>query len=143
MLDNPDEYGIYPTTKCFEQLDALFDSLSLPPAEGAENIRQLLLGWEHYKRDHFRESEALDVEAILMSEYVAAYDIWLSEEKMPMQVRAFCKCLNNDNCVVLNQDLSDEKKLEAVAHEVLHFKRKDLSKDISVLKIEQGMLGCK
>jgi hypothetical protein len=53
----------------------------LPPAEGAtldhlldhpngaEEIRQLLLGWEHYKRDHFRESEALDVEAILMSEY--------------------------------------------------------------------------
>jgi hypothetical protein len=69
MLDNPDEYGIYPTTKCFEQLDALFDSLSLPPAEGAEDIRQLLLGWEHYKRDHLRESEALDVEAILLSEY--------------------------------------------------------------------------
>lgn len=42
---------------------------SLPPAEGAEDIRQLLLGWEHYKRDHLRESEALDVEAILLSEY--------------------------------------------------------------------------
>ncbi len=25
MLDNPDEHGIYPTTKCFEQLDNLFD----------------------------------------------------------------------------------------------------------------------
>ena len=35
----------------------------------AENIRQLLLGWEQYKRDHIRESEALDVESILMSEY--------------------------------------------------------------------------
>ena len=43
--------------------------VSLPPAEGAEDIRQLLLGWEHYKRDHLRESEALDVEAILLSEY--------------------------------------------------------------------------
>lgn len=78
-----------------------------------------------------------------MSEYVAAYDIWLSEEKMPMRVRAFCKKLDDDNCIVLNQDLSDERKREAVAHEVLHFKRNDLSKDISVLKIEQGMLGCK
>ena len=28
MLDNPDKYGIYPTTKCFEQLDALFDELT-------------------------------------------------------------------------------------------------------------------
>lgn len=43
MLDNPDEYGIYPTTKCFEQLDALFDSLSLPPAEGAtDKFRDVL-----------------------------------------------------------------------------------------------------
>jgi len=41
MLDNPDEYGIYPTTKCFEQLDALFDSLSLPPAEGAEKLKEM------------------------------------------------------------------------------------------------------
>ena len=27
MLDNPDKYGIYPTTKCFEQLDELFDKI--------------------------------------------------------------------------------------------------------------------
>ena len=27
MLDNPDEYGIYPTTECFKKLDALFDAL--------------------------------------------------------------------------------------------------------------------
>lgn len=27
MLDNPDELGIYPTTKCFEELDALFDKI--------------------------------------------------------------------------------------------------------------------
>ena len=24
MLDNPDKYGIYPTTKCYEELDFLF-----------------------------------------------------------------------------------------------------------------------
>ena len=24
MLDNPDEYGICPTTKCYEELDKLF-----------------------------------------------------------------------------------------------------------------------
>jgi hypothetical protein len=27
MLDNPDKHGIYPTTKCFNQLDELFDKL--------------------------------------------------------------------------------------------------------------------
>jgi len=28
MLDNPDKYGIYPTTKCFAALDNLFDELT-------------------------------------------------------------------------------------------------------------------
>jgi hypothetical protein len=27
MLDNPNEYGIYPTTKCFNELDALYDRI--------------------------------------------------------------------------------------------------------------------
>ncbi len=25
MLDNPDEHGIYPTTRCYERLDSLID----------------------------------------------------------------------------------------------------------------------
>ena len=29
MLDNPDEYEIYPTTKCFNALDELWDRLSI------------------------------------------------------------------------------------------------------------------
>ena len=28
MLDNPDEYGIYPTSKCFQELDTLFDEIT-------------------------------------------------------------------------------------------------------------------
>ena len=28
MLDNPDTYGIYPTTKCFNELDDLFDKIT-------------------------------------------------------------------------------------------------------------------
>ena len=27
MLDNPDEYEIYPTSKCFNELDALYDKI--------------------------------------------------------------------------------------------------------------------
>lgn len=27
MLDNPDNYGIYPTTVCFAELDDLYDKL--------------------------------------------------------------------------------------------------------------------
>jgi len=29
MLDNPDKYGIYPTTKCFNKLDELFERICL------------------------------------------------------------------------------------------------------------------
>lgn len=73
-----------------------------------------------------------------MSEYVEAYDIWITQQKMPLRVRAFCKSLNDDNCVVLNEDLADEKKREVVNHEVLHFRRNDLQKDASVLDIESS-----
>lgn len=72
-----------------------------------------------------------------MSEYVAAYDVWLTVEKMPLRIKGFCKCVNGENCVVLNQDLSDEKKREAVAHEVLHFRRSDLSSELPVKVIEK------
>lgn len=36
MLDNPDEYGIYPTSKCFEQLEFYI-----------EGVRAEALGWMH------------------------------------------------------------------------------------------------
>ena len=28
MLDNPDKSGIYPTTRCFEQFDTLYDTVA-------------------------------------------------------------------------------------------------------------------
>ena len=38
MLDNPNSYGIYPTTKCFNELDALFDKV-----DGANTSHKLAL----------------------------------------------------------------------------------------------------
>ena len=37
MLDNPDECGIYPTTKCFEELDALYDTIT---ASGTAEVKK-------------------------------------------------------------------------------------------------------
>ena len=37
MLDNPDKYGIYPTTKCFEQLDELFDKITANSSENPDS----------------------------------------------------------------------------------------------------------
>lgn len=41
MLDNPDKYGIYPTTKCFEALDNLFLSAIEQPSQPEEVIKAL------------------------------------------------------------------------------------------------------
>lgn len=41
MLDNPDEYGIYPTTICFAELDDLYDQLTLNENEPMSEAQKL------------------------------------------------------------------------------------------------------
>ena len=74
-----------------------------------------------------------------MSEYVSNYDVWITQQKMPIRVRAFCAQMEDEDCVVVNQDLSEEKKMDAVAHEILHFRRNDLNSDLSVSEIERNL----
>ncbi len=74
-----------------------------------------------------------------MSEYVPLLDVWITQEKMPMRVRAFCKRLAEVNCIVLNQDLSDEKKYEAVEHELQHLANNDLDSSVDVDQIEEHL----
>ena len=45
MLDNPDDYGIYPTTKCFEQLDELFDKITANRSENPDNLIEIVPDW--------------------------------------------------------------------------------------------------
>lgn len=75
-----------------------------------------------------------------MSEYVAALDVWITEEKLPLRVRAFSKEIEGEKFIVLNEDLTDEKKHEAVAHEILHFSRGDLRSEAPVSEIEKRAL---
>lgn len=74
-----------------------------------------------------------------MSEYVPWLDVWITQEKMPMRVRAFCKRLAEVNCIVLNQDLSDEKKYEAIEHELQHLVNNDLENPAGVVQIEERL----
>ena len=41
MLDNPDSYGIYPTTKCFEQFDTLYDKIIADKNQNKEDEKRL------------------------------------------------------------------------------------------------------
>lgn len=72
-----------------------------------------------------------------MSEYVIDLDVWITQTKLPMRVRAFCKNVGDDKCIVLNEDLDDEKKYEALAHELLHFARNDLGSDENIETLEK------
>ena len=51
MLDNPDKHGIYPTTKCFEQLDKLFDELQSKLEDCDEIKEQLESALEYWNQD--------------------------------------------------------------------------------------------
>ena len=47
MLDNPDENGIYPTTKCFVELDLLYDEIHIAAYNQAKKERKELdKGWK-------------------------------------------------------------------------------------------------
>ncbi len=72
-----------------------------------------------------------------MTEYVAALDVCITQTKLPMRVRAFCKKIGDDKCIVLNEDLDDEKKYEVVAHELLHLANNDLSSEENVETLEK------
>lgn len=74
-----------------------------------------------------------------MSEYVSSLDVWITQEKMPLRVRAFCKRLPETDCIVINQDLSDEKKYEAFEHELQHLTNNDLDSLAAVAQIEERL----
>ena len=65
LLDNPDETGIYPTTKCFEQLDSIYDKITSELAKGIKakalrkkgtDDRWYWVFWGDDKREYVEES---------------------------------------------------------------------------------------
>ena len=54
MLDNPDNIGIYPTTKCFEQLDGLFDKIVAD--EEVRMLSEVDKGYEQGYNDATKEA---------------------------------------------------------------------------------------
>ena len=50
MLDNPDECDIYPTTKCFEELDALFEKIISENKQLKDEIYNLVQRYESADR---------------------------------------------------------------------------------------------
>lgn len=63
-----------------------------------------------------------------MSEYLPKDDVWVTQTKLPPRVRAFCKRKGFDECAVVNEELDDFVKREAVKHEIRHIKCGDIDK---------------
>ncbi|MEA4869937.1 MAG: hypothetical protein VB062_04785 [Christensenella sp.] len=72
-----------------------------------------------------------------MSEYLPKDDVWVTQIKLPPRVRAFCKRKGFDDCAVVNEDLNDEVKKEAVEHEIRHFRRGDIDSEDPVSALEK------
>ena len=68
MLDNPNELEIYPTTKCFEQLDELFDKIVAD-----EVNRQAMI---HYI-DKFTEQKEINKKLGEVNDKLKERDNWL------------------------------------------------------------------
>lgn len=49
MLDNPDHLGIYPTTECFDALDALYDEISEQPEAKEPNESR----WNNVRSEYY------------------------------------------------------------------------------------------
>lgn len=71
-----------------------------------------------------------------MSEYLPKDDVWITQTRLPPRVRAFCKRKGFDDCAVVNEELDEDVKKEAVEHELRHFKRGDIDRDVDISVLE-------
>ena len=74
MLDNPDEIGIYPTSKCFEELDALFDKVNQPIQSHAVTFCAEIA----YRL--INPDSKMDVPSIFYERMEREYDKWLENQ---------------------------------------------------------------
>ena len=72
-----------------------------------------------------------------MCEYISEYDVCLSCEPMPLNIRSLIKRVGECNCIVINEYLSDEAKQRAFKHEINHLLKNDLDSKKSVKEIEE------
>ena len=72
-----------------------------------------------------------------MSEYLAREDCHVTVCKLPPHVKGLCTVKGTEEIILINEDLSDEAKLEALAHELRHLRRGDLYSDLPVSELEK------
>lgn len=73
----------------------------------------------------------------MSSQYLPREDCRITVCKLPPHVKGLCTVKGTEELILINEDLSDEAKLAAFAHELRHLRRGDLYSDEPVSKIER------
>lgn len=76
----------------------------------------------------------------MSSQYLPREDCRVTVCKLPPHVKGLCTVKGTDEIILINEDLSDEAKLEAFVHELRHLRRGDLYSDRPVKEIEGDVL---
>lgn len=72
----------------------------------------------------------------MSSQYLPREDCRITVCKLPPHVKGLCTVKGTEEIILINEDLSDEAKLAAFAHELRHLRRGDLYSDRPVEEIE-------
>ena len=83
MLDNPDKYGIYPTTKCFNALDELFDKINLSnktKLDVPSDEEMMKTIWEETDVSLSLKDKEENTVAYAMYLEIIRWAIWMKEE---------------------------------------------------------------
>lgn len=76
----------------------------------------------------------------MKSEYLPLEDCRIMICKLPPHVKGLCTVKDTEELILINEDLSEDARLAAFAHELWHLRRGDLYSDKSVVEIEKGVL---
>lgn len=75
----------------------------------------------------------------MSSEYLPREDCRVTVCKLPPHVKGLCTVKGADELIFINEDLSEEAKIAAFAHELRHLRRGDLYSEEPVSKIEKNI----
>lgn len=73
----------------------------------------------------------------MSSEYLPREDCRVTICKLPPHVKGLCTVKGTEELILINEDLSDEAKLETLFHELRHLHRGDLYNEEPVSSIER------
>ena len=73
----------------------------------------------------------------MSSQYLPREDCRITVCKLPPHVKGLCTVKGTEELILINEDLSDEAKLAAFAHELRHLRRGDLYSEEPVSIIER------